>query len=63
MADPNKNAGSAESRVDFVSDCDLLEIKEEDTKPGKVSDRYRQLLEKKYGRKPPPTDNGADRPN
>ena len=38
----------------FTSDCDVVEIREEDTKPGKVSDRYRRMLEEKYGRKEPP---------
>lgn len=44
-----------EDRVRFDSDnCDLLEIKEEDTVPGKLGEGYRRLLEKKYGRKVPP---------
>lgn len=52
MPDPNKpNQGE----VRFTSDnCDVLEIKEEDTQPGKLSESYRRLLEKKYGRKAPP---------
>jgi hypothetical protein len=46
-----------ETRVRFTSHgCDNLEIREEDTRPGKVSESYRKWLEAKYGRKgsPPP---------
>ena len=63
MADPQKSGGLPKNEVEFISDCDLLEIKEADTKPGKVSDRYRKLLEEKYGRKQPPSSNGtAEKP-
>jgi hypothetical protein len=40
----------------FTSECcDLLEIREEDTKPGpKLTEQERQKLAQKYGRKIPP---------
>lgn len=60
-ADPNK----PEREVGFTSDnCDVLEIKEEDTVPGgKLSESYRRLLEKTYGRKAPPDPpDGPDAP-
>jgi hypothetical protein len=43
----------------FTSDdCPLLEIREEDTMPGKRSESYTKLLEQKYGRKAPPPPDG-----
>lgn len=52
MPDPIKNSNGNGNGADFTSaaDCDLLEVKEEDTLPGKVSDSYRKWLEQKYGR-------------
>jgi hypothetical protein len=51
MAEPKNNPQPSENRVSFTSDCDILEIREEDTKPGKMSERLRKLLEEKYGHK------------
>jgi len=40
--------------VRYLSTGDILEIREEDTKPGRgLSERSRKALEEKYGRKPP----------
>jgi hypothetical protein len=39
----------------FTSEgCGLLQIEEEDTQPGTVSDSYRKHLRDKYGPKPTP---------
>ena len=62
MADPKKTSDADESRVQFTSDCDILEITEENSKPGKASERYRKLLEQKYGRKTPPPKGPAEGP-
>jgi hypothetical protein len=50
MSKPKKR----ENHVINTSDSDIIEIREEDMKPGKVSKRYRKWLEKKWGRKTPP---------
>lgn len=51
MAELSKNQEPVENHVRFTSDADLLEIREEDTRPGKMSDSFRRWLEEKYGRK------------
>jgi hypothetical protein len=51
MTDSKNSAEANNDQVRFSSDCDLLEVKEEDTAPGKASERYRQWLHEKYGRK------------
>jgi hypothetical protein len=60
MADPKKTPDPDERRVQFTSDGDILEITEDNTKPGKVSERYRRMLEQKYGRKTPPPNGPAE---
>jgi hypothetical protein len=63
MTDPQKLPEATENRVRFTSSrCDILEIKEEDTQPGEVSDSYRKWLEVKYGRRIPPPANGETKP-
>ena len=62
MPDPKKQSDSSDDLGYFSSDCDLLEIREEDTQPGKVSDRYRKVLEEKYGRKAQPPNAPEEEP-
>jgi hypothetical protein len=55
MHDPAKSQNSGYDFAYFSSDCDILEIREQDTKPGgKLNERSRKLLEQKYARKTPP---------
>ena len=63
MADPKRPSDSDESCIRFSSDCDILEITEENTEPGKVSERYRKALEQKYGRKAPPANGTPEGPH
>jgi hypothetical protein len=60
MHEPEKKP---ESRAEpqFTSTGDILEIREEDTKPAKPNPAYRKWLEEKYGRKAPP-ENGPESP-
>jgi hypothetical protein len=53
MSDPKKDHGATENRVWFTSDSELIELTEENTTPGKMSEGVRKALEKKYGRKTP----------
>jgi hypothetical protein len=64
MSEPEKSPGPSENgaRSRFTSDCDLLEIREEDTKPGRMSASYRKWLEEKYGRKSAPPSGPAEEP-
>jgi hypothetical protein len=60
MAELKKNSEPNHDRVRFSSDCELVEVREEDTTPGQPSERYRQWLREKYGRKgDPSTGTGA----
>lgn len=65
MADPKKPADHSYTPSHFNSECcDILEIREEDTKPGgKLNEAARQRLREKYGKKNPstngPTENGS----
>ena len=40
--------------VQFTSTSEVVEIREEDTKPGKPNEGYRKWLADKWGRKPVP---------
>jgi hypothetical protein len=66
MTEPEKSPKPVENgaRSWFTSDCDLLEIREEDTKPGRMSASTRKWLEEKYGRKgsPPKETETGDKP-
>ena len=55
MTDPKKGP-DGKGQIRFMGDGDIVEILEENTQPGKVSESYRRYLERKYGRKNPPTD-------
>ena len=58
MNDPKK-PDAAQDPVFDSTNCDVIEIREEDTRPGKMSVRYRKLLEEKYGKKTPPPNGPA----
>jgi hypothetical protein len=62
MADRKETYDADENHVSFTSDCDILQITEENSKPGKASERYRKWLEKKYGPKTPTPKGPAERP-
>ncbi|MCI0642830.1 MAG: hypothetical protein L0Y72_01815 [Gemmataceae bacterium] len=55
---PDKKADAANGGYFTSEGCDVLEIREEDTKPGPgLSEKDKQRLREKYGGKmPPPSD-------
>jgi hypothetical protein len=59
MADAIRS-GDGDDQVRLTSDREILEIKEENTRPGKASARYRSWLEAKYRRKAPVSDGATD---
>ena len=62
MADSKESPKPKESRAIFTSEgYDIIEIREEDTKPGKMSEQTRKRLEEKYGRKAPPPKEPPDK--
>ncbi len=60
MPDPQKGPESRGDPVRFTStNSDIVEVREEDTKPGAMSESTRKRLREKYGRKPLPPDGPA----
>ncbi len=53
MANPQENPAPNGDHVEYLGDGDLVIIREEDTRPGKPSERTRKWLEEKWGRKSP----------
>jgi len=59
------NTPQPEDPVRCVSDCDIIEVTEQNSVPGEPSERYRRYLEEKHGRKNPqnpPSGGPADGP-
>jgi hypothetical protein len=62
MAEINNPHDEGENAVQFFSDAVDIVVREEDTKPATISESYRKLLEKKYGRKDAPPNGAAEGP-
>ncbi len=62
MPNPKENHTSDAGSVRLDSDCDILEITEDMSKPGKISERYRKSLEQRYGHKISPPKESTDKP-
>ena len=63
MTDPQKDPRPNRDHVEFLGEGDIVHVREEDTQPGKPSERYRKWLEEKYGRKSPPPTNPNEPPS
>ena len=55
MPDPNNHNRPDDDQAEYGSDCDLIEICEEDTVPGEPSETWRKWMEAKYGKKASPS--------
>ncbi len=63
MADAQQPPVPSENRFEYLSDWDIVIVREEDTQPGKPSERTRKWLEEKWGRKSPPPSSQDEPPS
>jgi hypothetical protein len=61
MNDPQKPQEPKVTRALFINDCDLLEVNESDTQPGRDDGSLRRWMEAKWGKKQPPENGSADK--